>query len=65
MERKTNEAVLDEVNERRKMMNATMTTEIKRIGPRLMRLLRCVIYIRRNRFIAVVVEGKINQRKTT
>jgi len=54
VEHKTNEAVLNEVNERRAMMNAIMERKIKLIGHQL----------RHNKFITIIMEGKINGKRT-
>lgn len=50
IEHKTNEAVLDKVNERTKMMNTIMKRKIQLIGHR----------PRYNEFIAIIMEGNIN-----
>jgi len=48
-EHKTNEAVLNEINEERPVMNAIVKRTIKLIGGRL---------LRRNAFVTIVMEGK-------
>lgn len=48
-EHKTNEAVLNEINEERPVMNAIMKRTTKLIGGRL---------LRRNAFVTIVMEGK-------
>lgn len=54
IEYKTNEAVLNEINEERTMMNTIMKRTIKLIGH----------LLRNNVFITIIMEGKKIQRKT-
>lgn len=54
IECKTNEAVLNEVNERRTMINKIMKSKMELIGH----------LIRHNEFITIIKEGKINGKRT-
>jgi len=53
-EHKTNEAVLNEVDEKRTVMNTIMKRKIKLIGQ----------LLRHNVFITIIIEGKIAGKRT-